>query len=685
MYACAMKKHILFALMLLPSLAVCETIHYTIYTQGRHKAGEQIVQNLPGHLIKVHFTYKDNGRGPDIDEEIKVGADGMMSSFDAKGASTFGAPIDEHFTMEGKKAEWHSTTEKGEKALSERAFYIPLNNSFEPASLMVHVLAGLHGKRLPLLPSGFLTQKKVDELTVTANGKTQKVQLFVQTGLGLSPNFFWATTGSQPRLFAVIFPGFMWTVEDGWQDGLATMEKHQKDAETKLLKDLSHRLQHPMKELTVITNARVFDSEKAELSAPVDIFIERGRITEIKPTGSPIVAAQQKIDAAGRVVSPGLYDMHSHSGRWDGFLHLAAGVTSVRDLGNNNSELQNMINEINAGDLVGPQITPAGFLEGESPSSAEMGFVVKDLAGAKHAVDWYSEHGYPQLKIYNSFPKDIVPETVAYAHSRGMRVSGHVPAFMRAQDVVEAGFDEIQHMNQVLLNFFVTPQTDTRTLERFYLPAEKVVDLDFDSAKVRKFIKLLKDHQTVIDSTLATFAFFQQRDGEMLAPYAAVADHMPPDIKRSFYQAAMKIPDDTTWHRYQKSYAKMVQFAGILYKNGIPLVAGTDATPGFTLQGEFELYVQAGLTPAQVLQIGTKNGAKYTRTSAERGWIAPGRLADLVLYDGDPTKNMGDVRKVDLVVSRGYLMYPNEIYAALGIAPFVNNPSKVEPIAKTGL
>ena len=124
-----------------------------------------------------------------------------------------------------------------------------------------------------------------------------------------------------------------------------------------------------------------------------------------------------------------------------------------------------------------PRIVPAGFIEGESPMSARNGFVIKDLAEAKHAIDWYSEHHYPQVKIYNSFPKAILAETTAYAHSKGMRVSGHIPVFLRAHDAVEQGYDEIQHINQVLLNFLVTDKTDTRTLERFYLPAEKVGDM----------------------------------------------------------------------------------------------------------------------------------------------------------------------------------------------------------------
>jgi imidazolonepropionase-like amidohydrolase len=139
----------------------------------------------------------------------------------------------------------------------------------------------------------------------------------------------------------------------------------------------------------------------------------------------------------------------------------------------------------------------------------------------------------------------------------------------------------------------------------------------------------------------------------------------------------MKIPDEKTWQRYEKSYAKMIEFTGRMYKAGIPLVAGTDDIPGFTLQRELELYVQAGLTPSQVLQVATWNGARYARVLDDRGAITPGRRADLILVDGDPTKNISDIRKVALVIKGDVAYYPSEVHEALGIKPFTA-PLKVD-------
>ncbi|WMW79491.1 amidohydrolase family protein [Undibacterium cyanobacteriorum] len=671
----------LFTCFSLSAFADTQTTKFLIFLENGKQAGEQVVQRQDDGLTKVSFIFKDNGRGPELKEEFRVGADGLVSEFKVTGTSTFGAPINENFRRIGNQAEWHSTSEKGSKQVEGSALYIPLNSSFETGSIAVSALAARNGAPLPLLPTGSLSQTKIAELEVSNGKSKQVVQLLAQTGIGLSPSFLWATTGEKPRLFAVIAPGYMKAIEEGWEANGDAMANIQKGAEAKVLKDWAQKLQHPLKGLTVIKNARVFDSDKATVGAPSDVYVLRGRIAAILPAGSPIRGANQELDAAGRILVPGLFDMHGHVGRWDGGLNIAAGVTTVRDLGNENAQVQAIIDEVAEGSLLSPQIVPTGFLEGESPYSANNGFVVKDLAGAKNAIDWYAQHGYPQLKIYNSFPKAILKETVAYAHSRGMRVSGHIPVGLRAFEAIEAGYDEIQHINQIMLNFLATPETDTRTLDRFNLPAKKTVEIDFNSPKVKAFIKTLKDKKIALDPTLATFAFLKQKDGDVNEPFASIASHMPPDVSRSFSVGSMKIEDDAALKKHEQSYAKMVEFVGKVYKEGVPIVAGTDELAGFTLHSELAMLVKAGLTPAQALQIATKNGAIYTRTEADRGSIKVGKLADLVLVDGDPTKNIEDIRKVSLVITRGYLMYPEEIHRTMGIVPFTSKAPQLVPLA----
>ncbi len=661
------------------SASAGETLRYLLTTSDGNKAGEQVMERGADGRTRVRFIFKDNGRGPELEEQFRLGADGTFIDYEVKGVAEMGGPVNERFTRSGDQAQWQSPSESGRDSVSGAAFYMPRDSSYAPISASIGAAARAGG-RIALLPSGMLTQRKLDEVVVTRDGARRSVQLFAQSGVWLTPSFYWATLEPTPRLFAAIYPGWRTAIEDGWQGNVELLAKHQRAAEVALLKAQAVELQQPLRGLTVIRNAQVFDSLAARLGAASDVYVLRGRITAVLPAGSAGQEPDAEIDAAGRVLLPGLFDMHGHIGRWEGGLHLAAGVTTVRDVGNDNDNaiMQMMLDEAAAGELLMPRIVPCGFLEGESPFSARNGRIVKTLAEAKAAIDWYSQRGYPQLKIYNSFPRAILRDTVAYAHSRGMRVSGHVPAFMRAQDVVEQGFDEIQHINQLMLNFLATPETDTRTLERFYLPAEKLSAFDFESKPAQDFIALLKQRGTVIDPTLATFDFLKQRDGEVSEPYRSVMAHLPANVQRGFLSGGMKIPDDATAARYRASFARMVEFVGHAYRAGIPVVAGTDAIAGFTLHSELELYVKAGLTPSQALQVATLNGAKYTGTLNERGSIEAGKLADLVLIDGDPTRDIAELRKVALVITQGKLIHPTEVYRRMGIQPFVQSAPELK-------
>ena len=657
------------AVLLVRPVLAADTVQYVVLMYGK-KAGQQTVTSGDDGVTRVDYIFKDNGRGPELKEEFKLAPDGTFASYRVTGTTTFGAPVDESFRHEGDTASWKSTSDSGEQTVKGTAFYSPLYGTPASGGVALAALSRRSDGKLPLIPSGTLSMRKVAEMEVARGTEKRKVQLLEVIGLGLAPEFVWTTTDAEPRLFADIYPGYSQLIEEGWNSNADALEARQVQAEGEALVDLQKRVAHPLGSTTLIRNARVFDSEKAVLTPASDVMVRDGRIVSVIGTGAP-TKADNVIEAGGRVLLPGLFDMHGHLDPWEGGLNIAAGVTTVRDMGNDNATLQRMMDQERAGTLLSTRIVPAGFIEGVSDNSARADYVVANLDEAKNAVDWYAEHGYPQIKIYNSFPKDILRDTIAYAHAKGLCVSGHVPAFLRAQDVVEQGYDEIQHINQVLLNFLVDDKTDTRTLQRFYLPAEKIADLDFDGQPVQDFIALLAKRQIVIDPTVSTFEFLRQRAGEMPQSYAPVAGHMPPDIQRLLLVADMNIPDDATASRYNKSYEKMVEFVGRMYRAGVPIVAGTDATPGFTLQSELEWYVRAGMTPSQVLQIATWNGAKYSRVLEDRGSVTPGKRADLVLIDGDPTTNIADIRKVALVVKGDTAYYPNEIFDALGIKPFV--------------
>lgn len=641
---------------------------YTVLFQDR-PGGTQTTRVADEGTVTVDFHARNNGRGPDLKEEFTLSADGTLRRYSGKGSSTMGAPVAETFSRDGDRIEWKSFSDKGLATVTGPAAYVPVEPSPEVLVRVARAAALQTAGRIAALPGGTLSAEKLRDERVEVGGKVREVSLYALTGLDVEPSYLWTTRAPEMAMFAVIQPGWMQIVETGWEPAAKSLELKQVTAADDRLKDLADRLSHRFPEPIVIRNARVFDSEHAALGPARDVYVHRGRIAAIDEPGTGARDAATVIDARGRVLMPGLFDMHGHESAWGAVQKVAAGVTTSRDLGNDNAMLDTLMRRIDAGQSIGPRVVPAGFLEGTSENAARNGIVAGDLDAAKRAIDWYARRGYPQIKIYNSFHREWVPEATKYAHARGLRVSGHVPAFMKAEEVVRQGYDEIQHINQVMLNFFVKPTDDTRTLARFYLVGENAHALDLGSSRVREFLDLLRRGPTVIDPTLACFeSMFVQRQGEMNPSYATIADHLPITLRRRLRTNSMNVTEENV-ARYRASYARMTEFVGAMHRAGIPLVAGTDAD-GFTLHRELELYVKAGIPAAEALRIATWNGARYTGTLDRLGSITPGKLADMILVEGDPTRDVSVVRRIGLVMKEGVVFYPSEIYEATGVKPF---------------
>lgn len=642
---------------------------YTVLFQGT-PGGAMTTRVADSGAVAVSFSYRNNGRGPDLDEEMILASDGTLARYRGKGTSTFGQAIDDFFERKGARAQWRSPADSGDTELRTPAAYVPVEGSPEVLARVVRAALARPGNRIAALPGGTLSVEKLADERVQAGGRSRTVSLYAIAGMDVEPVYVWTDRSSQARLFASIYPGWFQLIEAGWEHAAPSLERRQKEASARQLAALARRLRHDVPDPILIRNARVFDAERAALGPPRDVYVRGGRFAAIYDAGSEAHGARTVFDAGGRVLLPGLFDMHAHVGPWDGPQHLAAGVTTARDMGNDNAALAQLALQIDRGEGLGPRIVPLGFIEGRSDMSLRLGIVVSDLAGARRAVDWYAQRGYRQIKIYNSFRPEWVAPTAEYAHARGLRVGGHVPAFMRAQEAVERGYDEIQHMNQVLLNFFVKPTDDTRTLARFYLVAENAYALDLSSAPVRDFLAMLQRRGTVIDPTLNFFeARFTQLPGQPNPSYLGTADHLPVMVHRALRTNSLKVTAEKA-PRYRASFAKMVELAGVLHGAGIPIVAGTDNMPGLMLHRELELYAKAGIPPAEVLRIATWNAAKYSGTLDRLGSVERGKLADLVVLEGDPTQDISAIRRPRLVMKEGAVYYPAEIYQAVGIRPF---------------
>jgi hypothetical protein len=345
-------------------------------------------------------------------------------------------------------------------------------------------------------------------------------------------------------------------------------------------------------------------------------------------------------------------------------------VTTVRDMGNTGDVVETR-RRFDRGELLGPRMVLAGFIDRKGPFAAPTGTLVETEAEALQAVRRYAEQGYAQIKLYSSLDTAWVAPIVREAHARGLRVSGHIPVHLSAEQAVAKGFDEIQHVNFLVLNFL--PDTlDTRTPARFHAPAAYAAGLDLDGERVRRFVDLLRDRRVVLDPTVGIFEeLYASRAGEPAPGAAPVLDRFPVQLRRvkasgvGGLQAPVGMEET-----YRASYRQMLAFVRRLHEAGVRIVAGTDAwPPGFALHRELELYEAAGIPARDVLRLATWTAAEVAGVSDTLGAVEAGRLADLILVDGRPDRQVRDIRNIDLVVKGGVLYDPAALYPAYGYAP----------------
>lgn len=613
------------------------------------------------------YEFNDRGRGPKLTARVRLDAAGVPASLDIDGVDYYKAPIDERFTSANGVARWKNGAEAGEQQVAAPAFYLSTQGFPEELGWLAKALLQAPGQRMALLPAGEASIKRAEDLNIGEGAKKRHVTAYQIEGLGFAPATVWLD--DDQKFFAAV-DRFFSTVVEGWEASVPKLLEKQEALASKRSVELARTLTRKPLNAVALTNANLFDAATGKSVPGSTVVIEGNRIRAVGKDGVVSIPSQaQRIDVGGKALLPGLWDMHVHVAPNDGLLQLAAGVTSVRDLANDNDALLRMKRAFDNGTEIGPRITMRGFMDGRGPYTGPTKVFVDTEAEARAAIDNYAKLGYDGIKVYSSIKPELVPTIVKLAHAKGLRVSGHVPAFMTAQQFVEAGADEIQHINFVFLNFFFDEVKDTRTPQRFIAVAERAATLDLSSERVRSFVRLLKDHNTVVDPTLTVFeGLFTDRPGKMSASYAAIADRLPPQVRRGFLAGGLEVPEGKD-ARYRESQRATLRMTKLLYDSGITIVAGTDGLPGFTLHRELELYAQAGIPPAEVLRIATLGAARVAHRDQELGSIAPGKLADMVLVEGDPATRISDIRHPTLVIKDGAFYEPAALYKALGIKP----------------
>jgi imidazolonepropionase-like amidohydrolase len=629
-------------------------------------AGQDAVWKDADGVVHEFFQFNDRGRGPKIYTTYRLNSAGMVLAEESKGVDYMKNPVAENFALRDGQAIWKNQAEDEEAANAGDKFYVDLNGGPESGALLARALLR-NGGRLALLPSGEARIRKLQTVATERSGTKLNATLYEITGLSFTPVYLWLDAAQ--RFFATTNP---WgaIVRQGFEEATKTLSDAQQAVERNWWAELAKQFTHKPEGDLILRNVSVFDSLAGKVLAKQRVTIRGERIASVEEErGQAAPAKAQVLDCAGKMALPGLWDLHQHLWPVSAFMNVAAGITTVRDLGNPVEQLTALRKDIAEGRQIGPRVIAAGFIDGRGPYQGPIGVFADTPEEALERVKNYADLGYVQIKIYSSMKPELVPVIAAEAHRRGLRVSGHVPAHMIAEQFVNDGADEIQHINFIMLNF-MPDVTETRTPDRFIMPGRRSAALDLNSDKVNRFVEFLKQHQTVVDPTMAVFeATYTDRPGKVGPMETAMFERMPVQVQRGIKTASEALPagDAETDKLYRESWANMVRMLKKMYDGGVQIVAGTDQGNGYALHRELEIYNESGIPAPKVLQMATMEAATLMKREKELGSITPGKYADIIVVNGDPVRHIQDIRKVETVIQSGNVLRPAELYEAIGI------------------
>jgi imidazolonepropionase-like amidohydrolase len=371
------------------------------------------------------------------------------------------------------------------------------------------------------------------------------------------------------------------------------------------------------------------------------VVVTDGRITAIGPTRRVSVpAGATTVNAAGKTLIPGLWDMHSHFEQVEwGPIYLASGVTTVRDVGNELEFITSVRDAVKSGRGIGPRMLLAGIVDGNGPNA--MGAIRAATADeGREVVRRYHDAGFDQIKIYSSISIDVLRAITAEAHRLGMSVTGHVPDGINTLRAIDAGMDQINH-------------------------AEYIANVA--SPDARRVIAAMKQHHTVLDPTLALYELLARPFDRPIESFEPGFTHVARELRTPL--SGFGSPVDAAPFR-QRRFERELMLVGELHRAGIPIVAGTDqSVPGFSLHREIELYVKAGFTPLAALQSATIVPARAMKKEGDSGSLEVGKRGDIVILDANPLDDIANTRKIFRVVTNGRVFEPGPLWESVGFLP----------------
>jgi imidazolonepropionase-like amidohydrolase len=634
-----------------------------------------IVSSAGQHGVSKRWVVKDgtrwsreslNLRGfqTEIDQQIVFAPIGSIARLEVRGHTPQGDAAETYEVKDGKYA-FKSPVDDGAGVPRSNLYYAAFGGTVDATIALTDALRRSPDGTLDLLPSGRL---RLEALTTTEvyNGRVAKtLTAYAVTGFGFSPTPIWYD-GDQ--FFG--FVDFISYVPERWTAVVPALSKAQDEALAKRAPALLARVAPKIRGPVAFTHVRLYDADARAFVEDATVVVDGDKIAAVGPAAEvEVPTGAQVFEGEGKTLVPGLWDNHQHFGDdSSGPLLLAQGITSIRDPGNRPEELMARKKRIEDGELLGPRIVPSLLIDGPGERSAQVAVVVKNEDEALAAVARAKREGYFGIKLYGSLDPALVKPIAEEAHRLGLRVHGHVPAGMRPLEALRAGYDEITHINFVMMQAMPDAVVAASNGEqRLFGPARYGAGLDLKTGDMAAFLDEMAERGTAIDPTLPVIeTILLGERGKLANAYAPFAGTLPPQVERGFKAGGLQPPADLPKATIRKSFAKMEALVMELHKRGVPVLAGTDGS-GLELVRELELYVAAGMTPAEALAAATIVPATTFGVGGQTGSIAVGKKAELALVDGDPSKNIGDLRQVEIVMRDGRLMKAEALRAAIGI------------------
>ena len=414
-----------------------------------------------------------------------------------------------------------------------------------------------------------------------------------------------------------------------------------------------------------LTNVRVIDGTGAPAREQQTIVVRDGKIAALGNAPSVQVPAGALVmNMSGKTIMPGLVMVHEHlfyptgPGVYGNFaesfsrLYLAGGVTSMRTGGNMNGfgELA-IARATNSGDKAGPFIdATAPYLEGPGLGLGQVRTLI-DAADARKQVDYWAGEGATSFKAYMNITRDELGAAIQAAHARGLKVTGHLCS-VTYTEAADLGIDNLEHGFFAANDFVPNKQLD-KCPSRGGGAQQTIATIDPQSAPVQALFRKLIGKKVTITSTLTIFETFTPG-----RPMPRGLDLLLPPLKETFEQRFNSTAKQTG-SIYTKLFPNGMAMERAFAKAGGTLIVGTDPTgggglvAGYSNQRAIELLVEAGFSPLEAIKIGTLNGATYLGRGDKTGSIVVGKLADLVVLNGNPAAQISDVRNVELVFRQG--------------------------------